>query len=156
MLRAWLTTYNSLSTHWVVYHFCFCRDGNYLLVEWGSRIRVKWVEGLYPPNSSLLLRHDPFWKKLKTKQWGCQWKKPSSLLKGGKSEFILKFTRGSSQLMKTPNSMFQWDNSVMNFYSNKANKENCWSVNRLQKVSAGSLKDDRLETEVGKQWLVRG
>lgn len=53
--------------------------------------------------------------------------------------------------MKTPNSMFQWDNSVMNFYSNKANKENCWSVNRLQKVSAGSLKDDRLETEVGKQ-----
>lgn len=58
--------------------------------------------------------------------------------------------------MKTPNSMFQWDNSVMKFYSNKANKENCWSVNRLQKVSAGSLKDDRLETEVGKQWLVRG
>lgn len=42
--------------------------------------------------------------------------------------------------------MFQLDNSVMNFYSNKANKESCWSINRLQKVSPGSLKNGRLET----------
>lgn len=52
----------------------------------------------------------------------------------------------ASQLMKTPDSMFQLDNSVMNFYSNKANKESCWSINRLQKVSPGSLKNGRLET----------